>query len=283
MPNRRSNRGEHPWRTIIVALGLVILTERRGAAASARPETRGGDLVAHFELDEGTGSTALDSTLHANRGFLKGRASWAAGQRGRALLLDGKGSYLRVPAPGDVPGPDRGVVPGEPAPPPKSSLDVDRGPLTIAAWIKPRSISRIQAIVLRGKSGGFGMGAEGYGLWIGDKGQIVFGAANGGMLDSSRGLARDVWQHVVVVTDKEATSIYLDGVNVTPSGPAYSKSLDNRAKGVHVNPSNKDLVVGAALSLDELSHDFFYEGLIDDLRIYRAALTPEEVRAIYQR
>ncbi|MHC4582445.1 MAG: hypothetical protein ACYS14_13400, partial [Planctomycetota bacterium] len=54
------------------------------------------DLVGWWKLDDGSGTTAIDSSDSGNDGTLQGDPQWVAGKVGGALECDG-GDYVDVP------------------------------------------------------------------------------------------------------------------------------------------------------------------------------------------
>ncbi|MBN2316493.1 MAG: hypothetical protein JXM79_21375, partial [Sedimentisphaerales bacterium] len=64
--------------TFLVALMFVL-----GVAGNASAE-----IVGHWKLDEGAGTTASDS-IGGNEGAFEGEPQWVAGQFGNALEFDG--------------------------------------------------------------------------------------------------------------------------------------------------------------------------------------------------
>ena len=52
------------------------------------------DLVAHWKLDDGSGTTAIDSSGNGNDGTFVGDPQWVAGKLGGALDFDGDGDYV---------------------------------------------------------------------------------------------------------------------------------------------------------------------------------------------
>jgi hypothetical protein len=88
------------------------------------------DLVGLWMLDEGTGSTAFDSSNFGNDGTLQGDPQWVAGQIDGALEFDGTGDFINC-------GND-------------ASFNIPVN-ITVAAWIKVGTFDRDwQAICNRG-------------------------------------------------------------------------------------------------------------------------------------
>ena len=106
---------------VAVSLGLVP-----AASVGASPDP---GIAGLWHLDEGSGTTASDSSGNGNDGTVNGTASWVSDQwTGSALDLDGSSGYVGIPDPGTP------------------NLD-GFSELTLEAWIYPDSVSGNQAII----------------------------------------------------------------------------------------------------------------------------------------
>jgi hypothetical protein len=74
-------------------------------------------LLSHWELDEGSGTTTVDS-VDGGSGTLRNGATWVAGRSGSAVNLDGVDDYIELPG-----------------------LEVTGRAITLAAWVKTSSFS----------------------------------------------------------------------------------------------------------------------------------------------
>jgi len=93
---------------LIYLVSFVLLLSVAGSASA--------DLVAHWPLDEGSGTTAIDLSGNGHDGTIGGTANWVAGQIGLALDFDGSSTYIDMD--------DQVVV----------------GTWSLAMWLKPRDI-----------------------------------------------------------------------------------------------------------------------------------------------
>lgn len=98
-----------------------------------------------------------------------------------------------------------------------------------------------------------------YGLWISKSNRWVMGGE--GFKNRTGGKVTTGWHHVAIVQDGAEGSriMYVDGV---PN--ALGEALDGKDPG--------DLIVGGAAGVNE-----FFRGKIDDVRVYRRALSMEDV------
>ncbi|MHC4426273.1 MAG: LamG domain-containing protein, partial [Planctomycetota bacterium] len=74
--------------SFILVLGLAT-----SAAEGADPS-----LVGWWSFDEGTGTTAYDSSDNGHDGTLVGGATWTTGRFGGGIQLDGNSGYISVPS-----------------------------------------------------------------------------------------------------------------------------------------------------------------------------------------
>jgi len=145
------------------------------------------------------------------------------------------------------------------------STELEPSTFTVSVWVKRESYSgeKSQRVIDKG--------GNNYGY------QISFG--NSGDQDPYKPIAvvgdtflippTDIhslgeWYHVVLVYDGSTASLYSNGVNI--ASESASISYDSR-----------DLYIGQRD--DGAKH---YNGLIDDVRIYNKALTPEEIFELYR-
>ncbi|MCX5644747.1 MAG: hypothetical protein NTZ17_08680 [Phycisphaerae bacterium] len=189
------------------------------------------------------GHWKLDGNAHdsagGHHGTLVGHATWANDpQRGWCLDLDGSGSYLDV---GEDP-----------------SLTFS-DEITVACWIKVRRLDRNwTALVTKGDD------------WVlartRDDNRIAFlclGLTGGGWPEVYSGDVNDGnWHHIAGAYDGAQLSIYQDGSCVE------SKALHGR-----INSNWKRVLIGE----NGQASNRFWNGLINDVQLYRRALAAEEI------
>jgi len=87
------------------------------------------------------------------------------------------------------------------------------------------------------------------------------------------------FHHIGVTVDSGGTDIYLDGNNVTANGTFSAGSASSTRSPVDV--SNADSVTLGANKSQQVIQ-FFYDGTLDGLRIYQAALSDSQIYQIYK-
>ncbi len=206
------------------------------------------DLVVHWSLDEGSGTTAHDFSGNGHDGTLNGDPQWATGKTGSALEFDGTGDYVEVER-------------------------VVQDDFTLMAWIKT-------------DTPGLSLGSQGYqgsGLIWSD----VAGVANDFILavlgtklsffcgnpdlsvNSDRDIVTGEWVHVSATRSAQEgkISIYING--------EHENTID------HANNGPLDALDTIAVGGNVLDSRY-YTGLIDEVRIFDHVLSGVEVLSAMQ-
>jgi hypothetical protein len=196
------------------------------------------NLVGWWTLDEGQGITAVDWSGHGHHGTLINDPQWEAGYHGGALAFDGRNDYISVP------------------------IDVSETQYAAALWFKTTNGNCGLMAVVDSDLGGGGHDRHIYladgniriRLW--DTEEIATAGLN---------LANGLWHHVAYTygTTIGGQSVYVDGV-LRASGTKNASDFDWQR---HVN-------IGFS---NDASNNYF-EGVMDDVRIYDKALTLDEVK-----
>ena len=200
-------------------------------------------LIGHWPLDEGSGSTAADTSSNGLHGALEGAASWTPGQQASGGLFDGNNSLIRVA--------DSGV---------DSPIDVTDS-LTIALWVRPDGVDgSIQTLVSKDDAYELEFGKLGASTWDLRLDNIV-------VYSGSTPIEGEVWQHLAVTWDGAQVCGYYNGL--LDSCSAYAGSLI---------PNNRDLGFGGRPSpLVEGGPVFHFEGALDEIYLYNFALSDTDI------
>ncbi|MDQ3803369.1 MAG: PA14 domain-containing protein, partial [Acidobacteriota bacterium] len=209
---------------------------------------------AHWEFDEGAGTSASDSTGSGNAGTISGPA-WASGKVGPgALSFDGVDDHVSVT---NTP-----------------SLSAVTNNFTLAFWVNPHSVHQFdpqattgvgglsgQRYVVYPKHGGdWGAGHAGAGVSVGTNGVSVYELAASYMPATLvyQG-AISGWTHVAVVYENRQPRLYLNG-NLVKAGLVSPQSF------IHAQTSNLGGASGG-----------YFDGLTDDVRVYDRILPDAEI------
>jgi hypothetical protein len=205
-------------------------------------------LVAYFPFN----GNANDSSGRGNNGSTHGGISWVSdrfGNAGRAISLNGTG-WVHIPS--------------------SPSLDI-KSDITIAGWIKATSLTGVQMLVYRGDARS---GYDPYFFRLEDSVLIFYRAPTQAASEHVQTTISDLNMsnfHMVVARyqhDNGSMSIYVDGVlrvnELHPATISYATSnMYNDIGGVDNSASQG------------------WHGAIDDLRIYRRALSDLEIQSLF--
>ena len=229
------------------AEGDEALTQKSTEAAEAAYGYRlasDPNFVAWWRLDDGSGSSARDSSGNDNHGALHGDPQWTTGRIGRALDFDGDGDYV------DCGNPD--------------VFNFDEQ-MTAGAWVNLRSIpGEWRTVVAKGQ--------DGWRLALTRKmPSFNFSVAGRAFGYPSAYCATQVafgeWHHVCGTYDGQEIRIYLDG---------QIDATLNHTHGIATNDAN--LLIGD----NPQTTGRFWNGLIDEVFVFSRALSGGEIRAVMQ-
>jgi hypothetical protein len=206
----------------------------------------------YWPFNEGSGTTTADMSGNGNTGNLIGGVTWTTqGVYGDALVFDGSTGYV-----------DAGNKP---------STNIV-GSVTMSAWVKMNTAGNDQKVGGNqdGNSGGYKMSI--YGL----KAEFeVRDANNNATLNRSVAggtiLTMGVWYNVVGVYNAQTNTIqtYINGV------------LDRTLTGVEANAlasTTGDFIMGREPWVNTSTR--FFNGTIDDVRVYASALNAQQISTI---
>jgi len=212
---------------------------------NTRPLLQNNGLVLELNFEEGSGNKAYDNSGYKNDGTIYG-AIRVKGMIGDALEFDGVDDYVEVP---DAP-----------------CFTWTDG-VTVLAWIKPYSWGEGNWGRIVHKHGEIEFFVSGPGeklnAWI----YTTDGAFSHGSYKNS--IKLNEWQHVAFRYDGSNMMFFING-KVASSVKAASGVLRDTTNPVYV---------GARKNLD----DRWFDGIIDEVKIYNRPLSEEEIRREYYR
>jgi len=243
--NQLCDIGPAPWGDGIVDVqDLIVIAEH------LFEEIYPPELVDYWKLDEAEGDIAFNSTSN-NHGLLSGSPIWQPemGKIDGAIELDGIDDYI-----------DASFV-----------LNPADGPFSVLVWIRGEAPGQ----VIIAQTDGAGTGET----WLGtdaSAGNLMTGLvppAAGRFVPQpliSESIITDgLWHHIAFVWDGGYRILYVDGTEV-----ARDAAVQNPLKS-----ADGGLIIGAGKNLDAGT---YFSGLIDDVRIYNAALTTEQIGVMAQ-
>lgn len=225
------------------------------------------NLVGHWPFSEGTGTTVADYSGNGFDGtfetgiteFGGGTASWGTDRYGNAnsALSVNEGAWVEVPY-------NAALNPGE---------------ITVSVWVKAAALPGGRFLGLHSWNG--------YKFEVPDHGKPFFTAATiDGIWDNDAGTAivAGEWYHLAVSYGGGNMTFYIDGTEIV--------SIPRESNMVAVTGHNLAIGVGSskyAATADNYDADKiipaawggFFNGSIDELRIYKAVLSGTQIQSIY--
>lgn len=207
-------------------------------------------LVGWWKLDEKEGRTATDSSGNGHDATVQGNPDWqpTGGKVGGAIALGGDGDFLDI----------------------EYTPEFDcSGGITLAAWIKPTTFDKPwQAIITKG-DGAYRIqrNNEANTLEFACTGLNIPGGNQYGSLFGSKTIGFNEWRHIVGTYDGKKQCLYLDGV--------LDASQD--ASGA-INTNDVRVQIGANTQMQ----DRFFNGSIDDVRIYNYGLSEAQAKQLFE-
>jgi hypothetical protein len=209
-----------------------------GLTLTCAAQDMNSDLVGWWKLDEGTGTTVADASGGGHDGaFAEGTPEWVEGVFGSGLQFDGA-SELEIADHAD--------------------FHLEEG-LTVCLWAQPESDQpNYGKFFCKQKSGEYP-----YALQYSSSLQIraTVNASDRFDTPSIPNFAGE-WGHLCFTYDGSAVILYRDGEEVTRNAEASGPLAQN----------DLSLSIGGRLNSGQ-----DYAGIIDDVRLYKRALTAEEV------
>ena len=248
------------WNTTTVANGAHTLTARARDAAgnqavstavtvtvsnAALPPVTGG-LVTAYAFDENNGTSTMDASGLNNTGTLSGATWTTSGKFGNALSFNGTNARVTIPD--------------------TASLDLTTG-MTLEAWVYPTALSGgttngWRTVILK-EAGN----TASYDLYANQdtnrpSSYLSIGGINRGVVGPSQ-LPLNTWTHLAATYDGAQQRLFINGTQVAQRAQSGSALI-----------SSGPLRIGGNSVWGE-----FFQGVIDNVRIYKSALTAAQIQA----
>jgi hypothetical protein len=219
-------------------------------------------LVGWWQMDEITANTcsggtndSCDESGNKLDGAWTGNTTFNAGKFGNGTVFDGNDDYISVN---------------------DNSILEPQNEITVSAWVKLNALPTTSSAKILYKLHNSSPW-ESYELYIDTSHQIVFGWANSSGTIFSSGyfntITTNTWYHVVGVKNQNSIILYVNGIPVDDTNGWIN--YPSIPTGV-INNSDGSLFFGQnGWNTEELN------GTLDDARIYNRALSPAEVRQLY--
>ena len=207
--------------------------------ASATTLAASTGLVAAYAFDEGSGATVADASGNGNNGSIT-NATWStAGKYGDALQFNGTSALVTIPD--------------------AASLHLTTG-MTLEAWVNPTVVDATwRDVVYKGNDNFYLSGTSTNG-GVPDAGMIA-GGSYGDAFGTSK-LPVSTWSFLTETYDGSTLRLYVNGTQVAST-----------AHTGMIATSTNPLQIGG----DSIYGQFF-DGLIDNVRVYNVALTAAQIQ-----
>ncbi len=207
---------------------------------SAPPPPSG--LVAAYGFGEGFGAAVGDISGNGNHGSTSNGPIWTPlGRYGSALIFDGQNDVVVVPD--------------------ANSLDLTSG-MTLEAWVYPTIPMSDWAQILQKEADAYFLSANTSNDHPGVGGTFGGGSCCG-ILNGPGSLPQDQWSHVAATYNGSTLRLYVNGVQVT-----------SQSRTGNLLTTSLPLRIGGNTYASE-----FFQGRIDDVRIYNRALLATEIQS----
>ncbi len=212
------------------------------------PMDPGADgLAAAWSFDQGSGTTAVDSSGNGRNGSIVD-ATWEAGQQGSALLFNGTSAYVNING-------YKGI----------NSVDAVQQAFTISNWVNTTSDSGDTEMVTWGASSGSATRLT----WRIHQGRVRT-EHNAGNLRGNTYVNDGEWHHVALVVTEganlrpENTKLYVDG---------FEDSTFSGDDDTYKLVAEHDVRIG----MSGPQNGRYFPGALDEVRIYEKALSGPEI------
>jgi hypothetical protein len=242
------------WNTRSVVNGTYTLTavarDGAGNQTTSAPitvtvnNTAPLGLVAAYGFEEASGTAVSDSSGLGNVGTIAGATRVATGRFGKALSFDGVNDVVTVFD--------------------SDSLDISVG-MTLEAWVNPRSLGQFSTILMKEQFNDVAYvlyaNTQYFGEPLNRPSVEIKTSSNVHTMHTSQ-LPLNTWTHVAATYNGNELRLYINGTAVLTAvtGPIVQ--------------SSRELRIGGNLVWGE-----YFDGLIDEVRIYNRALTAQEIQA----
>jgi hypothetical protein len=194
--------------------------------------------VLELEFEDGQGATATDTSGKGHNGAISGAAWSTQGHSGKALSFDGVNDRVTV----------------------ADHNDLDLGSdFTVEGWVRPDTLAEWQTMMLKESP----PGTLSYALYATAGGGPVPNAwTAGGAVVSPRTVLANQWTHLATTYASGTMRLYMNRELVAvetgvPAPPATGGPLQIGGNTIWASES--------------------FDGLIDDVRVFRVALDPDEM------
>lgn len=233
------------------------------------------NVVGTWHFDEGSGTTATDSSTYGNNGNIFNGPVWVAGKKGNALSFDGVDDFIEIQD--------------------SASLDIT-SQITIMAWVKVNVLTgNADQDMILNKEGipyeiavhdntGPDDGTHSCGKSTDQIAPFNFAFYinglsglpdhNCGWKDGGGPIPQNIWTHVAITYDGSAVRTYINGI-IKKEYIGISGTIQTNDNAVRIGGR------GTLNPPPQTNGGALFNGVIDEVKIYNIALSPEQIMADY--
>ena len=237
---------------VTINMTAVIYGETVKVKGQVRPRSMPQGIVGWWKMDEGSGTTAYDSSGNANNGTLTNTPTYAGGVNsggtsyylGRSVVFTSASSrYISIPS---------------------NAALTFTGSKSYGAWIKWTNSGAQQDIFTR---------ASGYNLYLSSGGTAYYTLTGlTATAQTSTVVTAATWTHIMIVYD---STVGTNGTVYVYKNGAVTNTVTATA-GSSTLASNAAAYIGSSSTPNN-----YFNGRIDDVRVYNRVLSATEVLQIY--
>ncbi|MCX5740869.1 MAG: LamG domain-containing protein [Proteobacteria bacterium] len=215
------------------------------AAALAMP-----DLVTYLPMNEATGAAAADATAHHVDGTITG-ATWTTGRVGHGLAFNGvvDGVALADDALDNLPA------------------------ISVCAWVRPNRATLDSFTIADKTVDGYANGWNAYIDNVASGQPLGFYTNHQAFRYGSSNVAPGTWTHLCTTWDGTEG---VTGIQLYIDGRGDLVALDSGGGMIHGDDAAQPVMLGRSNQ-----NQFRLDGSLDEVMIFKRAITPVEVAAIY--
>ncbi|MCX7043981.1 MAG: M6 family metalloprotease domain-containing protein [Candidatus Sumerlaeota bacterium] len=228
------------WRIDEITTGGVINKGEIWAFQTAAP-------MGYWKLDDGSGTTAADSSGNNHPGTLKNGPTWAAsGKFGRALNLDGTNDYVDIPSP----------------------LNLNSNHVTIISWVKRNGTVPGSAGIFYSRSG-----STVAGTFVGGTNELRYmwnNDSNAWQWSTGLTIPDQTWCFTALALDPAKATLYLyDGTRLTSASHALTHDVEA-------------FDGSARIGSDSYAAGRVFKGAVDEVMVFNLTLSLVALQQLMQ-
>ncbi|XEC95851.1 LamG-like jellyroll fold domain-containing protein [Paenibacillus tarimensis] len=210
-------------------------------------------LIAWYKFDETSGTTAADSSGHGNNGTLGGGANttWTTGKYGNAVNFGGvntDATYVTLPG----------------------NLVDNMSSMTFTAWVNSSNTSDYTSLFTAAPSAASSPTKYMMFQPRGSRFMITNGGASGEQnMSPGSNLTANTWKHIAITLSGNTGILFIDGAEVARNENMTLKPSD-------LAPTTSGNFIGKSA----WTGDKYVKGQVDDVRIYKRAISASEVASV---